>query len=601
MAGGLKRWRPGALGLLLLCHACVLQPGQTYTCASDADCLALAGTRCLNVDGRRQCAPPPAPRQEVMLAPDNLPLERWVYRLSGNGVAFRSVIADANGNAYAAGSFRGLEGGGATQTAQGGTDILVAAVGPEGQPLWTLSGGGAGDDRAVGLTVDGTRVLYVLATYEGLSSLGTEQLAGSLGCTGTIIEGGLVLAALNADGTVGWAHSLPGAGADDEAGALLQGLPQGGVVAAFRFEGSLDLGLGPLQDCGATGMAVAWFDPTGVLRKARVVLDSNGSLWPRSVSLGTDGTVLVGGVVVGGSVVVGMDTLEPQGDGGAQEEDAFVATWDASGEVQMALRLGGPGRDRVVGVAQSPSGTSAFTGEFERGLSVDGLDLSNGGQPGVFTLLVDRAGALRWDAVVPGASRAGPAVALSFGAVLTAAGTPASLMMTCQDPDGTVRWAGERRGQAGVDIHALSVLAGDHVFTWAGKDANGGDGLVVRGGGPERPTGPPALATPLQRTAAVAPAYDAPVPSGDNWVWMSPHARPVTSRLNAVHGASANHLWVVGEDVLLRFTGARWLRTVPPREDRGTYNAVWSVDATTAVAAGDGGHLIRWDEGNSLP
>lgn len=89
----------------------------------------------------------------------------WAAGTEGkaNGVA-TSVGVDGKGQCYMAGMFQGTVTGlgDANFTSVDGYDIFVAALSPDGKPLWARHGGGKGIDYALGLAADPTGGCYVV-------------------------------------------------------------------------------------------------------------------------------------------------------------------------------------------------------------------------------------------------------------------------------------------------------------------------------------------------------------------------------------------------------------------------------------------------------
>jgi hypothetical protein len=99
---------------------------------------------------------------------------------------YRSVAADAAGNIYLAGHFRG-QGSvpGKTLTGAGGLDAVVVSYSTNGTLRWTQQSTGTGDEIPVNIALDGTGrpVVQGILTSNGL--FGSTALASSATTTGT--------------------------------------------------------------------------------------------------------------------------------------------------------------------------------------------------------------------------------------------------------------------------------------------------------------------------------------------------------------------------------------------------------------------------------
>ena len=83
------------------------------------------------------------------------------------------IISDANGNTYVTGWFTGnMTMGSTSLTVQGNNDIYLAKLDSTGAPIWAVSAGGTGDDRAYGLAIDANGDLYLTGLYSGTATFG---------------------------------------------------------------------------------------------------------------------------------------------------------------------------------------------------------------------------------------------------------------------------------------------------------------------------------------------------------------------------------------------------------------------------------------------
>ena len=80
---------------------------------------------------------------------------------AGNAVTF-----DTAGNVIVTGAFAGtVKIGNQTLVSAGGTDVLVAKIGPSGLPLWAAKAGGTGDQGGLAVGTDGMNHLYVAGAF----------------------------------------------------------------------------------------------------------------------------------------------------------------------------------------------------------------------------------------------------------------------------------------------------------------------------------------------------------------------------------------------------------------------------------------------------
>lgn len=88
------------------------------------------------------------------------------------------AAADAAGNVYLAGEFRGtVDFGGGPLTAAGGTnDIFVVSLEPSGAYRWSRRAGGGGVDRATGIAAAADGTLAVTGSFHGGGDFGGGPL-----------------------------------------------------------------------------------------------------------------------------------------------------------------------------------------------------------------------------------------------------------------------------------------------------------------------------------------------------------------------------------------------------------------------------------------
>lgn len=181
---------------------------------------------------------------------------------------------------------------------------------------------------------------------------------------------------------------LYGDATSDESRALVRD-DQGNLLMAGSFTGSMDLGGGPLPVIGGQDMFLAKFD-------------SNGAhLWSRSfgsvsvdgvngIDVDADGSVYVGGIV-GGAVTFADSTHAALGS-----LDGFVAKFDAAGEPQWAMIVGGAFEDRVLDVAAHPDFAVVVSGQFQGAASFGGAGFNFGMGHSMFTAMYDDTGGFAW-------------------------------------------------------------------------------------------------------------------------------------------------------------------------------------------------------------
>ncbi|MFZ5788800.1 MAG: hypothetical protein ACOY3Y_20365, partial [Acidobacteriota bacterium] len=216
------------------------------------------------------------------------------------------LATDAAGQATITGSFQAQASFGPhTRTAVGGSDIFVARLDQTGSFDWLTTAGGAGTDHGNAVAVDGEGNAYLAGMFSGAAQFGAASF--DVGQTRVYYHPEL------------WR---------------------------------------PLWAC-----VVAWLDPAGAIRDARVLslpLDSACAALAR----GAQGRLLV----TGGHREAPDGALVP-----------FVASVDTQGDQVVRTRLAPAGRGE--GIARDPQGRLAVAGSAGADLFVARLDAAGEGAP----------------------------------------------------------------------------------------------------------------------------------------------------------------------------------------------------------------------------
>ncbi|RIQ24958.1 alpha/beta hydrolase-fold protein [Jiangella rhizosphaerae] len=237
----------------------------------------------------------------------------WVTQFGDPAAADRAYasVPAPDGGLYVAGYTSGSVGG--TPSA-GDKDALLARLGPDGELIWTRQLGGAGEDKALAVTIGADRRVYVAGV--------TSQAM-----PGATAHGGLDawVARFTADGAQDWLSQF-GTAESDQFTALAP-LPAQGVVAAGHTGGVL----GAASAGGNDQLAVA---VTSAGRARWITQDgTDGDDRAAAVHVGTDGTITVAGHTDGR---VGVSA------GGV---DVVVSTLGSRGQVRERTQFGTPERD----------------------------------------------------------------------------------------------------------------------------------------------------------------------------------------------------------------------------------------------------------------
>lgn len=296
-----------------------------------------------------------------------------------------------------------------------------------------------------------------------------------------------VIEAVTPSGPVrGWAGVLagdPNAIAHDVAA-----LPDGGLVVVGGFFDRIDVDPGSGEEFrmsqGGYDAFVVCVDPSGGLRWARTFGGTEDD-HAEDVVVSADGSVFVGGDF--GGVVnfnPGAGVSERTSNG---ELDVFIAKLDGNGALEWVQSYGGPGQNRVGGVAAAPDGSVLLTGyffdvvDFDPGPGTD--ERASAGGRDVFVLRLGSSGQRIWTRTYGGGGED-----FSFEVVVGADGSSflgGRFNGTADfDPGPAVQ---ERTAESGADdAYILKLEAAGH-FAWVrpvgGVDRQEVSSLAVDGDG----------------------------------------------------------------------------------------------------------------------
>lgn len=231
----------------------------------------------------------------------------------GSDQIIHDVAMDRDGGAVVVGTFEGtLDFGNGAISSVTGRDFFVARFDADGSPLWSARYGGAAADEEIYVTVDSAgNVILGLVLLESVDFGG-----GPLASTG-LKDAAIVK--LDSSGGHLWSRRYGDASHQSVLDIEVDGADN--IIVAGIFNGSIDLGGGPLAEIGAMDAFVAKLDPgAGHIWSRRMGAMSGSWTMATGIRADPDLNVIVVGMFSGSLGVDGDTTLTSAGG-----FDVFVA------------------------------------------------------------------------------------------------------------------------------------------------------------------------------------------------------------------------------------------------------------------------------------
>ena len=363
------------------------------------------------------------------------------------------VAIDAQGDVIVTGSFHGtMDWGGEPLVSAGGSDIFLAKLDPAGKPLWSKRFGDAADQAGAAVAVSSAGQIWVTGGVTGNVDFGGGVLASADPL------GDAFLASFGPGGT--YVSALRYGGAQAQRGTALTMGINGHLFLGGVFDGSLDLGCGPLTGAGSGDIFVAHLEGSGGCVFSRSFGDASAQ---ELLSLSPDASsnVLLGGRFKGTVNFGGAALTMPTTTFGA-----FAAKLDGVGGHIFSTAFGNTTlAQQADSVATDPSGNVFVAGSFSGVLTAGGTKLTSVGLGDLFVLKLDPGGTAIW------ALRLGD-TADQVGAVHLAV-DPAGNVLLAGTLQGTIDLGGGSLTSAGENDIFLAKLdgAGNHLWSHRLGDA----------------------------------------------------------------------------------------------------------------------------------
>ncbi len=297
---------------------------------------------------------------------------RWIRTGSGDSSAYgRGIAFDVTNSVVITGYFKGSVAFDPSRTllSMGGHDIFVARFDPTGAYLNSGRAGGAQDDEAYGISIDGAGNSVVVGKFFGSATIGSTTVTSAGGSD-------IVVAKFNSvcQGVTAGRAGGPG----DDIGLGVAADHSGNIYVTGTFADSVAFGDSLLVSAGATDAFVAKFDGGGGVRWG---VRGGGSGIDAGYGILVDpaGNIYATGIYCDTASFSGVMVEDRIGTG-----DMFVARYSALGELQWIRTAGGPGADEGRALALDGGNELRVAGGYQAELRIGSFDLFASGGTDIF-------------------------------------------------------------------------------------------------------------------------------------------------------------------------------------------------------------------------
>lgn len=298
---------------------------------------------------------------------------------TGDGIA-----TDASGNVYVAGSFPGsatFENTVVTGNGPGTYTLFIAKFNSTGNLLWVQKIAYAPIIDINDLVLDTNGNIYVTGSFANSAVFGANTL-NSYG------NKDIFVAKYNTGGTLQWVQQAGGTQADDSRSMSVDG--SGNIYLTGPINGNVNFGGNTYIGTG-NSIFTAKYNTNGVFQWFRRSTPGTGEiLVVRNIAADPSGKVTIVGHFTG-NTAFGLTTLTSAGG-----LDAFVAQYDAAGNLLWAKRMGGVENDIAHDIAIDSENNVIVLGYFQATLNINSNTLISAGEYDVFIVKFSSTGVLGW-------------------------------------------------------------------------------------------------------------------------------------------------------------------------------------------------------------
>jgi hypothetical protein len=279
-----------------------------------------------------------------------------------------AITVDASGNVYTTGSFKETidfdPGPAAFNLTADYIDVFVSKLDSSGNFAWAGKMGGLFYEYGYGIAADATGNVYITGFFRGLNcdfdpGPGTFYL-------NTYGDNDEFICKLDASGNFIWAKQFTAPAYYYSDGHSIAVDTSGNVYTAGRFSGTVDFDPGPgtfsMKSTGLNDAFICKLNSSGGFMWAKIVGGCQNQDYASSIALDDSANIYVTGQFSYiGDFDPGPGTFNLTAPGGF---DCFISKFTTSGNFVSAIRLGGTSNDHGASIAVDASANIYTTGYF---------------------------------------------------------------------------------------------------------------------------------------------------------------------------------------------------------------------------------------------
>ncbi len=281
----------------------------------------------------------------------------WVKQGGGISEDYGTAInVDNLGNVIVTGIFKGAMTVKTTKyVSKGDKDIFIIKYNPDGEIVWSVTGGGNMADESTAIATNKNNDIYVCGDFEGSVEF-NKKLIVSAG------KKDVFLAKYNKDGIISWLKREGSASGDDHASAIALD-NTGNIFLTGYFSGLSTFGNTNLTSMGSDDIFLVKYSPTGDGLWAKQT-GGKGDEHAESMKLDDAGNIYLCGEF-NADFTFNQDNIRNLGDW-----DIFVVKYSNSGEMLKGTQISGEGFDRAYGLGLDALSNIYITGFFSKAISI---------------------------------------------------------------------------------------------------------------------------------------------------------------------------------------------------------------------------------------